>query len=96
MNDAGRYMSLTGKQKEKLRAKAHDLKPFIQIGKNGVTQGQINNIKKHLNNHHLIKIKFNEFKSQKEKVSMEISEKTKAEIVEIIGNTLVLYKESIN
>ena len=57
-------MSLTGKQKEKLRAKAHDLKPFIQIGKNGVTQGQINNIKKHLNNHHLIKIKFNEFKSQ--------------------------------
>jgi RNA-binding protein len=86
-------MSLSGKQKEKLKSKAHDLKAFIQIGKNGVTLGQINNIKNHLNTHQLIKIKFNEFKSQKEKLSIEIAKKTNANIVEIIGNTLVLYKE---
>lgn len=89
-------MILTGKQKKKLKVKAHDLKPLIQIGKKGVTQGQINTINNHLNNHELIKVKFNEFKSQKEKLSIDIAKKTDAEIVEVIGNTIVLYKEIID
>ena len=55
-------MFISNKEVAKLKRKAHRLKPLVQIGKKGVTDEQIETIKKLLKDHELIKVKFNEFK----------------------------------
>ena len=87
-------MSLTGEQLRKLKAKAQNMKPSIQIGKDGLTQGQLERIKHELAHHELIKVKFNDYKTQKTELSQEIAARTGATQVDLIGNTLVLYKQS--
>ena len=85
-------MTLTSKQKAQLKKQAHTLKPLIQIGKKGLTQEQITTIANDLKHHQLIKIKFNDHKPQKKEISQQIAEKTESTIIDIIGNTLILYK----
>jgi RNA-binding protein len=87
-------MSLTGEQQRKLKAKAQNMKPSIQIGKGGLTQGQLERIKHELAHHELIKVKFNDYKAQKTELSREIAARTGATQVDLIGNTLVIYKQS--
>jgi RNA-binding protein len=86
-------MFISNKEVAKLKSNAHRLKPLIQIGKKGVTDEQIETIEKLLEKHELIKIKFNEFKFQKRELSSIIAERTESMIVDIIGNTLILFKE---
>ena len=88
-------MNLTNSERQELKAKAHHLKPTIQIGKNGLTPEQIQTIKIHLDQHELIKIRFNDYKSQKEELSKKITEETDSEQIHLIGNTLILYKKKI-
>ena len=87
-------MQLTSKQKNSLKAQAHTLKPLVQIGHNGVTQAQIQTIHTHLDTHELIKIRFNDYKSQKQELSQTITEATQSSMVSLIGNTLTIYKRN--
>ena len=89
-------MTLTGKQKAKLKAKAHRLKPVIQVGKAGVEEPQIKSIKRALHEHELIKIKFLDYKDHKKEISANIAKETGADIVDIIGNILILYWENMD
>ena len=50
-------MSLTNKQKQFLKAKAHELKPIILLGGNGLTEGVMAEIDLALEHHELIKVK---------------------------------------
>ena len=87
-------MSLTGEQLRKLKTTAQSMKPSIQIGKDGLTEGQLERINHELAHHELIKVKFNDYKAQKAELSQEITARTGATQVDLIGNTLILYKES--
>ena len=89
-------MTLTGKQKTKLKGQAHRLKPVIQIGKAGVEEPQIKSIKRALHEHELIKIKFLDYKDHKKEISDNIARETGSEIVDIIGNMLILYWENMD
>ncbi|MCW4014376.1 MAG: YhbY family RNA-binding protein [Candidatus Bathyarchaeota archaeon] len=86
-------MTLTNKEKQTLKAKAHHLDPQIQIGKQGLTPEQIQTIKTHLQSHELLKIKFNDHKHQKEELSKQITTETESEQISLIGNTLIIYKK---
>lgn len=88
---------LTGKQKRFLRAKAHSMQPVFQIGKEGIHEKQLDGIMIALENQELIKVKILETCSDpKNNVALDISMYTKAEVVQIIGRTIVLYKSSEN
>jgi RNA-binding protein len=87
-------MTLTKDQQRNLKAQAHHLTPLTQIGKNGVTPEQITTIKNHLENHELIKIRFNDYKNQKQELATQITQQTQAEQIDLIGNTLIIYKQS--
>jgi RNA-binding protein len=89
-------MTLTGKQKAKLKGMAHGIKPVIQVGKAGVEEPQINSIKRALHEHELIKIKFLDFKDHKKEISENIARETGADIVDIIGNIVILYWENMD
>lgn len=88
-------MSLTNKQKQFLKAKAHDLKPVILLGNNGLTEGVLAEVDNALDHHELIKIKVpTEDREQKNLIMDAIVREAKAEKVQVIGKTLVLFRAS--
>ncbi|WP_312093298.1 ribosome assembly RNA-binding protein YhbY [Niallia sp.] len=86
---------LRGKQKRFLRAKAHHLSPIFQVGKGGVNENMIKQISEALEVRELLKISIlQNCDEDKDTVASELVNGTKSELVQIIGNTIVLYKES--
>jgi RNA-binding protein len=86
--------SLKGSQRKYLRGLAHSMKPVIQIGKRGITDALMKQIDEALTDHELIKIKFNEFKEEKKDLSDRIGDDTGSELVGMIGNIAIFYREN--
>ena len=87
---------LTGKQKSFLRSKAHHLDPIFQVGKGGVNENMIKQVADALEARELFKVSIlQNCEEDKAVVAEHLAEGTGAEIVQLIGNTIVLYKESV-
>lgn len=84
---------LKGSQRKYLRAQAHHLNPIVIIGTRGVTDNLISSVDLALKDHELIKVKFGEFKEDKKEISEDIAKATKSEVVGIIGNIAILYRQ---
>lgn len=88
---------LTGKQKRFLRSKANSLRPIFQVGKSGVNDNMIEQINEALEKRELIKISIlQNCLEDKDTIAEEISAGTNSEVAQIIGNNIVLYKESVD
>jgi RNA-binding protein len=86
---------LTGKQTRHLRSLAHNLDPIFQVGKGGVNDHLIRHIQEALEVRELIKITvLNNSGEDRKEVGTELAEKAKAELVQVIGKIVILYKES--
>lgn len=86
---------LTGKQKRFLRSAAHHLDPIFQVGKGGTNDHLIRHIEEALEVRELIKVSIlNNNDDDRYEVAKELSERSGAELVQVIGKTIVLYKES--
>ena len=81
-------------RRRQIKGLAHELEPLIQIGMQGVTDGVMKNIDSALKNHELIKIKFLEHKDEKEELVRKIVEQIGSELIDIIGNIAILYKQN--
>ncbi|PAE38462.1 ribosome assembly RNA-binding protein YhbY [Bacillus sp. 7884-1] len=87
---------LTGKQKRYLRSKAHHLDPIFQVGKGGVNENMVKQVAEALEARELFKISvLQNCEDDKNVVAEQLAKGTGADIVQIIGNTIVLYKESV-
>lgn len=84
---------LKGSQKKYLRAQAHHLKSVVMIGAKGITEHLIGSVDLALKDHELIKVKFVDFKESKKEISQEMADKTKSELVGLIGNIAILYRQ---
>ncbi|WP_448565449.1 ribosome assembly RNA-binding protein YhbY [Thalassotalea ganghwensis] len=88
-------MSLNKKQIQYLKGLAHSLKPVVLLGSNGLTEAVIAEIDFALNHHELIKIKIpTDDRETKGLIVDAIVRETNAIKVQVIGKTLVLYRES--
>ena len=87
-------MKISSKDKQKLKGFAHSIKPSVIIGKEGASKSTINSINNVLENKELIKVKFNSFKDEKDSIAKNIENSCNANIVDQIGNTLILFKQS--
>ncbi|WP_456278213.1 ribosome assembly RNA-binding protein YhbY [Bacillus sp. AK128] len=86
---------LTGKQKRFLRSKAHHLDPIFQVGKGGVNENMIIQINDALEKRELLKVSvLQNCEDDRHDVAEQLSEGARAELVQVIGHTIVLYKES--
>ncbi|MDY0396745.1 ribosome assembly RNA-binding protein YhbY [Virgibacillus halophilus] len=86
---------LNGKQKRFLRAKANHIKPIFQVGKSGVSDNMLKQIGEALEKRELIKVHILQNNmEEKTEVANQLEAGTEAEIVQIIGNQIVLYRES--
>ena len=85
------------KQQQKLKAQAHSLKPVVLMGEKGLTENVILEIDLALALHQLIKVKVGRLpKEEKQQIASEITQATKSELVQIIGNIIVLYRRNPN
>lgn len=86
---------LSGKQKRHLRSLAHHVDPIFQVGKGGVNDHLIRHIQEAIEVRELIKITvLNNSGEDRQEVGDELAEKSGAELVQVIGKIVVLYKES--
>ena len=83
---------LNSKQKKFFRSEAHSLKPIFQVGKDGVGEKQINSINDALKAKELIKVKL--LDTCPETVNEVALMGTKADVVHIIGHTIIFFKSS--
>lgn len=80
---------------KELKQKAKSLEPSIRIGKSGLTESAISEIKMHLKNKKLVKVKFlRPFAQGKDKkmLAKELAEKTNSILVDRVGFIAVLYQ----
>ena len=88
-------MTLSNKQKQHLKGLAHSLKPVVQLGNNGLTEGVLAEIEGAINFHELIKIKIpTDDKEEKALIMDAIIRETGAIKLQSIGHVLVLFKQS--
>lgn len=86
---------LTGKQKRFLRSKAHHLNPIFQVGKGGVNENMVKQIGEALEVRELLKVSIlQNCDEDRYDVADSLVKGTHAELVQVIGHTVVLYKES--
>ncbi|MDM5298820.1 ribosome assembly RNA-binding protein YhbY [Bacillus pumilus] len=86
---------LKGKQKRFLRAQAHHLTPIFQVGKGGVNDNMVKQISEALEARELLKVSvLQNCDEDKGEVAVALAKGAKAELVQTIGNVIVLYKES--
>ncbi|MDT8273778.1 MAG: ribosome assembly RNA-binding protein YhbY [Desulfomonilia bacterium] len=85
---------LTGSQRKYLRGQAHALEPVVRIGKQGITESVRKSVNEALDARELIKVKFIDFKEEKADLSRRIAQETSAELVGLIGNIAILYREN--
>lgn len=88
-------MKLRGKQKRYLRSEAHHLKPIFQIGKDGLSEVWLDEVLKALDKRELLKINILQNSLvEVEDVKEFIENNSDAQVIQTIGNVLVLFKKS--
>lgn len=85
-------MALTSKQKQHLRGLGHHLDAVVLVGNAGVTDAVVAKIAVELNNHELIKVKVHDGEDDVHTLAPTLAERSKSEVVQIIGKIALLYK----
>lgn len=87
-------MSLNPQQKKALKQRAHHLKPVVRLGAAGLTEAVLNEINLALDHHELLKIKIGDADRDDRKAIIEEACKfLKAELVQTVGGTAVLFRK---
>ena len=82
--------------RQALKAKAHHLKPVVLLGAKGLTPAVISETDVALLAHELIKVKINGAEKEDRKaIAVELCQQLKASLVQLIGNTAILYRKNI-
>mgnify|MGYP006081541463 CR=1 FL=1 len=83
---------INSKQRSKLRAMAHHLKPIVVIGKAGIIDGAINSISRALDDHELIKVKLGHDKKIKNQFVDIVKNKLSALLIGNVGHTFIIFR----
>lgn len=88
-------MMITTKQRAFLRAKANDIVPTTQIGKNGVSDNLKKTVSGALEAHELVKLTVLEnCPTNVRELMSELCEALSCEAVQVIGRKLVIYRRA--
>lgn len=87
---------MTGKERAAFRAQANSLKPLFHIGKSGMNEGVIRQTDDALRARELIKVKvlLESSPITPRQAADELAAAVGAEVIQVIGGVIVLYRES--
>ena len=85
---------MTSKQRAYLKSLAMNIDPILQLGKNGVTPENTASVQEALQARELIKIHvLQNCLEDSHEMAKILAERTHAQVVQVIGKKIVLYKE---
>lgn len=86
---------MTSKQRAYLKGLAMTMDPIVQFGKNSLTPENTAAIAEALEARELIKISvLNNCADDPREIAQMVAERTRSQVVQVIGKKIVLYKES--
>ena len=86
---------LTSADKKTLKGIANTLETKYQLGKSGITETSVDMFDKALTAHELIKIDvMKNVTTEIMELALDLSSKLKAEVVNVIGRTILLYRRN--
>lgn len=86
-------VELTGKQRGFLRSLAHPLNPVVQVGKLGVSAPVLEEVRRALFDHELIKVRVGrECPLAPKSVGSELAAATDSAVAQVIGRVVVVYR----
>jgi RNA-binding protein len=86
--------ALTNSQLKHLRGLAHNAPPALQVGKKGLTSEFLQVFESTLANRELLKLRFSNFKEERNELSASLVATTGAALVSLVGHTAVFYRQS--
>ena len=89
--------SITSSTRKKYRQIGHHLRPIVTVGNLGITKGLIEETRRALRDHELIKVKLNiEKKTERDREVKSLSLALEAHFIQLIGKNALLYKKNPN
>ncbi len=88
-------MSISKAKIREFRSQAHALNPVVMIGSKGYTEAVQAEIERALFDHELIKIRLSGLeREQKRELAQHICETHQAELVQMLGHVLTIYRKT--
>ena len=88
---------LNSRQRAQLRAMANDMETILQIGKIGINENTIKQVRDALEARELIKLRILETcPTSVRETADTVAKETDSDVVQVIGSRFILYKESKN
>ncbi len=86
---------LTNRQKRHLQALAHDRKPVIIVGANGLNEAVMDEMERALSHHELIKIRINAAdREARAAMITQIGQTLDADVVQRVGHVATLFRRN--
>lgn len=88
---------LNSRQRAQLRGMANEMETILQIGKSGITENTLKQVRDALEARELIKLRILETcPTTVRETADSIAEAVECDVVQVIGTRFILYKESKN
>lgn len=88
---------LNSRQRAQLRAMANDMETILQVGKGGINENTVKQVRDALEARELIKLRVLETSpTNSRETADQIAEAVECDVVQVIGTRFILYKESKN
>lgn len=84
---------LTSKQRAHLAGLATRLDPVVFLGKAGAATGVTEALDRALADHELVKLRFIDFKGERNELSRQLAEQSGAELIRVIGNVGIFFRQ---
>jgi len=84
---------LTNAELRQLKAASQSLKATFKVGKQGLSPQFLQGVDEALKHHELVKVKFDEFKTEKRTLAPQMAERTGSRLIWLIGNVAVLHRK---
>ena len=86
--------ALSSKQIRYLRGLGNRLKSTVHVGQQGISDPLLEAIEDAFKNQELVKVKLQEgFEGERRKAGSELAEKSASALVQVLGKTILLYRE---
>ncbi len=86
-------MALTPKQRQFLKGLAHPLSPIVRVGKSGVSAKVVEETKRSLEAHELIKVRIESDDSEtRQEMADKLAVAADAQVAGVIGKVAILYR----
>ena len=73
---------------------AQRMEASVKVGKQGLSEPFIKSLDEELSRHELVKVKFVEFKEQKNELAPQLAQRTNSRLVMQVGNVVVLFRRN--